>query len=180
MTSKTWFFAYGPLSDPDVFSAVTGRKRTAGKAATLYGYDLHLQKFRDIPGPARSWVSKFWEKDFKMYVLVKGSGKVRGVIWSVNDEDMPGIKIWELVDEGWYTLMKGNARLDDGRSVSAITIAIKGQKTIGKIDGMHYDPFFGRKRTLKPQFIKNIRMALKLYVEWQKVNAPPSKASGKA
>jgi hypothetical protein len=127
----------------------------------LEGYKLHLQSLQYAPNAAKKILTSLWGKKFEMYVLKKGKGMVRGVIWYINSKDKAAIRHWELVDAGWYSFVNGTARSHNGHTIKVITIAVKNQTAGREVDGLKYKLFFGNQKSYKKKFIAKIKLVHK-------------------
>ncbi len=173
------FFAYGPAADPDVITAITGRKPLDSRPAILSGFVLCIQGVNDIPDlkipglpqTARQIIRESWGADFKMYVIRKGDGKVKGVVYTIRKEDMGAMEDWELVNFKWYSVMNGNATFDDGSTREVIAVAIKDQSIEKEVDGLDYDLFLGLGEAFKQLFIKHVNAARRLYLKRESIRS---------
>jgi hypothetical protein len=185
------FFAYGPDADLDVVTAMIGRKPLSARPAVLEGFRLGIQNIDDIPdvkvrglqGTARQMIRKMWKDDvpdFEMYVVRKGKGQVKGIVYTMRKEDMEIVKDWELVASKWYSIVEGKVTFDDGKTGKVLTIAVKNQNIQREVDGLHYDLFFNRGETFKRTFLAHVKASREQYLERERKGAGiQRKISGK-
>lgn len=182
------FFAYGPLADPDVIAAVTGKQNGEIKMqqATLDGFALGIQKVGNIPDKVmpgmpmspRKLIRQNWGEDFEMYVVVPEFGEtVKGVVFELDEADVEAVRDWELVDLGWYSIVRGMARPNGAPGRRVHTIAVIGQNVSRWVDGEEYDPFLGRGPEFKALFIEHVEAARKQYLQRLAANASKEGAS---
>jgi hypothetical protein len=151
------FFYYGSGVDEDVMSSIIGKKPLDAKPATLHGYNLGIQGINDIPDvkvvglkmTARELVKDAWGKDYQTYSAYKGGGEIRGIVWTINKEDLDLLRNWELVDYKWYSIVDGMVTFSDGKKEKVLTFAVKNQPIQKNINGMNYDPFFNKGQKFK-------------------------------
>ena len=176
------FFCYGPGADLDVVTAEIGHPPISGRPAVLHGFRLGIQGVENIPDKkvpvpghpekilpvtARSIIVDSWGKDFEMYVVREGDGDVRGMVWTIKASDLPKIEDWELVDFGWYSMVRGGVTLEDGKRRDVWTIAVKNQGVRREVDGMNYDNWLGKGKDFKEEFLKHVRENYRRFAERQ-------------
>lgn len=176
------FFCYGPGADLDVVTAEIGHPPISGRPAVLHGFKLGIQGVENIPDKkvpvpghpekispvtARSIIIDSWGKDFEMYVVREGEGEVRGTVWTIKKSDLAPIEDWELVDFGWYSIVRGVVTLENGEKRDVWTIAVKDQGVRREVDGMNYDDWLGGGKKFKEIFLTHVAENFKRFTERQ-------------
>lgn len=173
LENKILYFAYGNNREPEIMQALTGNKNLVGHEATLNGYVLGIQRLDQVPSSRlpglpvspQEVVRKNWDDSFESYVVKKGNGEVKGIVWELTPEERELIRDWELIDLGWYKDAKGEAVLKDGRKIEIETYVLGDNQEIDRIvDGKEYNSFLS-----KPEdFLRVIDVARREYFERQK------------
>ena len=101
-----YFFVYGADQEIEMIKAVTGRKPARICSATLYGYELRVQRLDEITDKGlnpRRILRRVRGSGFKSYVIVPQEGsKVEGSLFRMPLKDRNQVDEWELVSAGWY------------------------------------------------------------------------------
>ncbi len=153
MGNKILYFAYGNNREPEIMQALTGNKKLVGHEATLKGYVLGVQRLDQVPktrmpglpiSPYEA-IKRNWDDKFESYVVKKGEGDVKGIVWELTPEERELVRDWELVDFGWYKDIKGKAVTKDGREVDIQTEGFReGQEVDREVDGKDYPAFLNK------------------------------------
>jgi hypothetical protein len=104
---RGYFFGYvtGEGAD-EMIPAVTGETPKVIGEAILDGYELHIQKLREVTTAGENpqeILRKVWGGSFRSYVLVKKPGsQVKGVLLRLSIRARHKMDEWELVQMGWY------------------------------------------------------------------------------
>lgn len=146
------FFGCGTHKDRLMMSYILGKQESelVGKEAILQGYSLGIQRLDQTPMDPIPSMSKLvsvqdllrinWGEDFQSYALVPNpTGKVSGVVWELNSDDLELIKYWELVDFGWYDEIEVIVKTTEAESLTVRTVCARvGQKMDKLIDTKEY------------------------------------------
>jgi len=170
MGNKILYFAYGNNREPEIMQALTGNKNMVGDEATLKGYVLGIQRLDQVPrtrlpglpiSPYEA-IKRHWSDSFESYVIKKGEGEVKGMVWELTPEERELVRDWELIDLGWYKDAKGEAILANGKKVEIETYALGDNQEIDKVvDGREYNSFLSEPEN----FLRVIEIARREYFE---------------
>jgi len=166
-------FYYGPGADEDVMTAIIGKKPIKGRSAILQGYKLGIQGVNEIPDikvkgssqTARQIIKGAWGPDFLMHAAHKGKGLIKGIVWTINKEDLGMVKKLELVKFKWYSIVKSKVVFADGGTAQVLTIVVKNQPVQKDIDGLNYDLFLDKGHKFKELFLHRVATVRKQYLE---------------
>ena len=169
--AKVYFFGYGANRSRKRIKEILGKEPDGGYGAVINGYTLSYQVLDQVPENPRRILDKVWGENFKGYTLSQGGGKVAGVIWEIEEEDLKKIKQWEFVDEGWKELVRATANTSDGRSITVLTE--KAVETLPRkeaVDGLHYEdnlnkgePYVSEDDEFRMKEMEKIKAELKEY-----------------
>ncbi len=175
------FFCYGPGSEAEVVIEMIGKAPISATPAILHDFQLGVQGLGDIPDKlmpvpghpgkmlpktARGIMADSWPPDFETYVAFESPGsKIRGTVFKIRKADLPPIEDWELIDFGWYSVVKGIATLENGEEHEILTMAIKDQSIRREVDGMDYDNWLGKGDEFRREFLKHVRENYRRFAE---------------
>lgn len=137
--AKLYYFGYGTNKSRERIREIIGHDPGEGKGAVLDGYVLTYQVLDQVPEGPRTVLGKVWGDEFKGYTLRKGSWKVAGVIWELEEDDLEKIKEWEFVDEHWKEMVSASAVTSDGVTIQVVTEKVPDNQPIKEaVDGLNY------------------------------------------
>lgn len=141
---KVLYFSYGANADDRMIKAIIGRL-PEGQPAYIKGYELCVQKLKDIPKKPKEILRQEWDESFESYVVRRGKGKVYGTLWVITSEEREMIRRWELIPEGWYHDTNFVAFLEDGSKLRAVGEIIDNQPIDRVIEIKNYPKFLMKK-----------------------------------
>jgi hypothetical protein len=164
------YFGYGINRDPRMISAITGKKvnELVGVSAVLQDFGMAIQGIDQIPNKLNKYseltisprdiLSKYWDADFKSYVIYPKAGSyVSGTIWELSHDDRERIKDWELLGD-WYKGSNGVAVTENCKKVNIVTDSLgNDQQYDYEVDGLEYDEWLQPFNKFKEIAIKTRR-----------------------
>jgi hypothetical protein len=155
---KMLYAAYGANRELEMLRAIVGEDESLVQIGEILILDVQLgvQEFKDMPDEViglspnalspkglitRAWGNK--DVDFKTYVIrPKANSEVRGVLYSLTNEQRSRVAEWELIEYGWYDRMMVKVKKDDGSVIEAETEGFnRGQVVSSVVDGHNYDSY---------------------------------------
>ncbi|HBR80942.1 MAG: hypothetical protein UX09_C0057G0005 [Candidatus Uhrbacteria bacterium GW2011_GWE2_45_35] len=91
------YFGFGANRDPEMITAITGKKPIFGFPAILKNFELVYQSMNQIPKVAQKILKQNWANDFVSYAIKPNQNQeVCGTIWFLTNKQRAAISLWEL------------------------------------------------------------------------------------
>jgi len=129
------YFGFGSNKDLDMMTHMVGRLDLKGEPGILFGYELCIQKTKNIRDiiPSYSPISispreiirKGFGDSFELYIArPQPDSVIKGTIWDLTVEELNLVKEWELVNYGMQEEVKAIASDLKGDIINVETQAL--------------------------------------------------------
>lgn len=144
-----YYFGYGANRDPAMMQAIIGRIPEKHEAK-LFGFELGIQSWSDIPEKVRQRLAPGWDETFRSYVVrptQNASDYVKGVIWKLTRHERSLLDAWELTGD-WYTPQVTQYETAQGHAVQMEVQAVVDQPISTLLKAKRYKNFINSKEKM--------------------------------